>query len=249
MAEAKAEEEEEDLSLTLPPLPAVVRDAESGRLLRAQHVASAPWTALNPIVTPAEARAARLTAEVARRVASAAAAAAAAKAKAEADAKAERIAARKAAAKAKRMALLPFVEPLLDEAEAAAMPRAVLGHALAERRFRIHARNMAELTSPLDEHGQPVLIRAHRETAAMLRVQAVRDGQQRHLVEMLALEEEEEKRRVRAAKAASVNKDALKWVAKRNAAEREEARLKVERVRHDNEIALLCHMRAVGLIN
>ena len=64
---------------------------------------------------------------------------------------------------------------------------------------------------------------------------------------LVDFEDAAEKRRAKEARAASTNPDSAAWVAKRHARERWAARLTIERVKHDNEMALMVRMKGHGL--
>ena len=95
--------------------------------------------------------------------------------------------------------------------------------------------------------GKP-LLHDDKLTRQVVELVEARDKFQAHLLMLLEAEESEEARRRREIKRAATNDEARDWVAKRHARERAEARLHIERVKHDNEMALVAKMASAGLV-
>ena len=95
--------------------------------------------------------------------------------------------------------------------------------------------------------GKP-LLHDDKLTRQVVELVEARDKFQAHLLMLVEAEESEEARRRREIKRAATNDEARNWVAKRHAKERAEARLHIERVKHDNEMALVAKMASAGLV-
>ena len=117
----------------------------------------------------------------------------------------------------------------------------------AEMKLQAQVDRMAFIKRATGRDGRP-LLEDDRLTKQVVELVEMRDKHQAHLLTLLENEEAEEARRKRELKRSATNDEARAWVATRHARERRDSKLRIERIKQDNEMALVSKMADAGFV-